>query len=62
MKRAIDTIVHDQADGPVPANTPAPDAAAPAEVPATEPGEPTNPDPAPAGTSTSKRRRSGGEE
>ncbi|MBP2231771.1 hypothetical protein J2847_005090 [Azospirillum agricola] len=68
MKRAIDTIVHDQADGPVPV-TPTPDIPSPDPAPATvdapigvETAE-TPPDPPVEPASTTKRRRAtGGEE
>ncbi|WP_158279307.1 hypothetical protein [Azospirillum humicireducens] len=57
MKRAIDTIVHDQADGPVPADKPALESPPPETAPAAD-----APAAGPAETSTIiKRRRGGGE-
>ncbi|SMH62532.1 hypothetical protein [Azospirillum agricola] len=60
MKRAIDTIVHDQAHGPVPV-TPAPAVPSPEPAPATV-DAPIGGDTAEAPPITKRRRTAGGEE
>lgn len=68
MKRAIDTIVHDQAAGPVPAGTAAPPEAKAAgaaveTVQAVDPAAPpVTPEPPAAAPSTTSKRRTRGEE
>ncbi|MBP2301308.1 hypothetical protein [Azospirillum picis] len=60
MKRAIDTIVHDQADGPVPAGTLPRSAAGIDPAPVADTAEPAPPTTEPP--TTRRRRTTGGEE